>query len=245
VTVMPAPEQAWHELAVELDRQQQFMDMLCRSVIADYVSRGGTVYCARGCSGCCSLVVNCTLTEAVAIAAALDEGQSARVDVYVERFKRLLAGAGDLKEYLRLHRRESGGCPLLAEDGACGIYACRPLSCRALLSTRESRWCEADFASLSPMEKQDFVESLDRDAVAFPMHYLAASRDAGAELENLLSLRLVATFGFSVYGSMPVLLHLAKRHDLARVVTRGRGAVEDLLAATGLDNPLLLQLEGV
>jgi len=189
--------------------------------------------------------VNCTLTEAVTIAAALDEGQSARVDAYVERLKRLLAGAGELKEYLRLHRRESGGCPLLAEDGTCGIYACRPLSCRALLSTRESRWCTADFASLSQAEKQAFVESLDRKVIAFPMHYLAASRDAGAELENLLSMRMAATFGFSAYGSMPVLLHLVKRHDLVRVAAQGRGAMEELLAVTGLDNPLLLQLEGV
>jgi len=235
----------WEKLTGELAAQQPFMEMLTRSLTSDYRSRGGGIFCARGCSGCCTLVVNCTLTEAVTIAAALDEGQSVLVDAYVARLRELVVGAGDLKAYLRIHRHSSGGCPLLERDGACGVYAVRPFSCRALLSTRESRWCSADFASLSPAEKQAFVESLDREAVAFPMHYLAASRDAASGLENRLSVRLAETFGFSVYGNMPVLVHLAKRHDLARVVSTGRDAVEELLARVGLDNPLLLQLEGV
>lgn len=235
----------WEKLTNELATQQQFMEMFTRSLTADYRSRGGGIFCARGCSGCCTLVVNCTLTEAVTIAIALDEERSARVDSYVARLRELLASAGDLKEYLRLHRRETGGCPLLERDGSCGIYSARPLSCRALLATRESRWCSADFAMLSPEDKRAFMESLDRDAVAFPMHYLAASKDAGTGLENRLAIRLAETFGFSVYGNMPVLVHLVKRHDLARVVPAGRGAVADLLVRVGLDNPLLLQLEGV
>jgi len=235
----------WEKLTGELEMQQQFMEMLSRSLTTDYRSRGGDIFCARGCSGCCTLVVNCTLTEAILVAAGLDEGRSARVDAYVARLQRLLDGAGDLKSYLRIHRLSSGGCPLLEEDGSCGIYPSRPLSCRALLSTRESRWCSADFASLSPVEKEAFVESLDREAVAFPMHYLAASRDAGAGLENRLFIRMAETFGFPVYGNMPVLVHLVKRYDLARVVAAGRGAMEELLARVGLDNPLLLQLEGV
>lgn len=238
-------DRIWRELNGELEKRQQFMEMLSRSLTADYLSRGGTIYCARGCSGCCNLVVNCTLTEAVTVASGLDVGQSARVDDYVERLRGLLAGVGDLKEYLRIHRRSSGGCPLLEGDGACGIYESRPLSCRALLSTMESRWCSVDFASLSPEEKRVFVEGLDREAAAFPIHYLAASRDAGAGLENRLSVCMAETFGFSIYGNMPVLVHLVKRHDLALVVSAGRGAVEELLAAVGLDNPLLLQLEGV
>ncbi len=234
----------WEKLTAELASQQQFMEMLTRSLASDYRSRGGDIFCARGCSGCCTLVVNCTLTEAVAIAATLDEGQSSGVDDYVARLRELLADAGDLKGYLRMHRHSSGGCPLLQGDGACGIYAVRPLSCRALLSTRESRWCSADFAALAPDEKRAFVESLDREVVSFPMHYLAASRDAATGLENRLSSRMAEAFGFPVYGNMPVLVHLVKRYDLARVVSAGRGAVAELLGRVGLDNPLLLQLDG-
>lgn len=235
----------WEKLTGELTMQQKFMEMLTRSLTTDYHSRGGGIFCARGCSGCCNLVVNCTMTEAVTIAAGLDEVQSSRVDAYVERLQGLLAGVGDLKGYLGIHRRSSGGCPLLESDAACGIYSVRPFSCRALLSTMESRWCSADFASLSQAEKQAFVESLDREAVAFPMHYLASSRDAGAGLENRLSIRMAETFGFSLYGNMPLLVHLVRRHDLARVAAEGRSAVESLLAAVGLDNPFLLKVDGV
>ncbi|HZV82374.1 MAG TPA: YkgJ family cysteine cluster protein [Geobacteraceae bacterium] len=236
---------SWDGLLVELEKQRQFMDMLTRSLVTGYESRGGRIYCAKGCSGCCSLVVNCALTEAVAVAATLDERQAALVDAYVDRLQGLVAGAADLKEYLRLHRQSSGGCPLLGKDGSCGIYGVRPLSCRALLSTRESRWCSADFAALTHEEKQAFVEGLDREAVAFPMHYLASSRDAGAELENRLSMLTALAFGFSIYGNMPVLVHLVKRHDLARVAAEGRSAVEALLAAAGLDSPLVLQVNGI
>lgn len=233
----------WEELTGELEKQQKFMEMLVRSLTGDYRSRGGEIYCARGCSGCCNLVVNCTLTEAVTIAATLDERQSSLVDAYVARLRELLAGAAELKDYLRIHRHSSGGCPLLERDGSCGVYAVRPLSCRALLATMESRWCSADFAELTPAEKQSFVEGLDREVVAFPMHYLAASQGAGIGLEQQVSRRLGETFGFSAYGNMPVMVHLVMRHDLARVAIAGRRAVLDLLAGVGLDNPLLLQLE--
>ncbi len=234
----------WEGLLAQLQAQRRFMEMLTQSLVSGYGSRG-RIYCAKGCSGCCSLVVNCTLVEAVAIAATLDEGQSALVDAYVARLRGLVTGITDLKEYLRLHRRGSGGCPLLEGDGSCGIYGERPLSCRALLSTRESRWCTVDFAALSPEEKHSFMEGLDREAVAFPSHYLASGRDAGAELENRLSMLMTLSFGFSLSGTMPLLVHLVKRHDLALVAVKGRGAVEELLARRGLDNPLLLHVEGV
>jgi Fe-S-cluster containining protein len=232
----------WEELTGELEKQQTFMEMLTRSLAGDYRAKGGEIYCARGCSGCCTLVVNCTLTEAVTVAATLDERQFSRIDAYVVRLRELLAGVVELKEYLHLHRRSSGGCPLLEGDGSCGVYGARPLSCRALLATMESRWCGADFAELTQAEKQVFVESLDREAVAFPMHYLAASRDAGTGLEHQASRRMGEVLGFSIYGNMPVLVHLVKHHDLARVALAGRSAVAALLAEKGLDNPLLLQL---
>lgn len=234
----------WDRLTSELEQQQHFMEMLTRSLSGDYRSRGGEIYCSRGCNGCCNLVVNCTLTEAVKVAATLDERQFVRVGDYVNRLKELLTGVSELKEYLRLHRRSSGGCPLLEQDGSCGVYAVRPLSCRALLSTMDSRWCGVDFSELTEAEKQAFVERLDRGSVAFPMHYLASSRDAGVGMEQQAFRRMGELLGFSLYGNMPVLVHLVKHHDLAQVAIFGRSTVADLLVSTGLDNPLLLQVEG-
>lgn len=232
----------WGEILGETRKQQQFLDMFAMDRTADYRARGGEIFCAKGCSNCCTLTVNCTLAEALLLADSLDESQSVRVNDYAERLKSMLAGITDLKEYLQLHRREMGGCPLLGAGGACGAYAVRPLSCRALLATRESRWCGVDFAALTPAEKQEFVAGLDRSAVAFPMHYLAATQSAGRELEVQATMLLLKNCGLSIYGNMPVLVHLLQEHDLLEAVAAGRSAVTEVITAAGLDNPLLLEI---
>lgn len=227
----------------DIAQSQQFLDRLTAAQTAEYRSRGGTIHCARGCSNCCSLVVNCAASEALQLAAGLDEVLLERVDGYVERLRQLLEGVSDLREYLRRHRRAAGGCPLLGEEGACAAYGLRPLSCRALLSTRESSWCGTDFGQLSAVERESYLASLDRSAVAFPLHYLAAARDAGRELERQALLAMAGEYGVSLYGNMPVLVHLASRRGLAAALAAGAGAVRRLLQRSGLDQPLLLQLE--
>ena len=224
-------------------QQQQFLDQLTTALAADYFAKGGQIHCGKGCSNCCSLVVNCSFFEAQLLSERLDETLLQRVDRYTERLKPLLGGVTSLKDYLRLHRRESGGCPLLGADGACQAYEIRPLSCRALLATRESRWCGADFAELTAAEKEAFVNSLDRAATAFPLHYLAAAQDAGRELERQSLLKMAGEFGFSLYGNMPVMIHLASRWRLGATVPAGAAATRELLQRAGLDHPLLLQLE--
>lgn len=227
----------------DIEQQQRFLDQYAAALTADYCARGGEIYCAKGCSNCCTLVVNCTAPEALLLAAGLDEALLQRVDRHVERLRELTAGVSELKEYLRRHRREAGGCPLLGADGACEAYALRPFSCRALLATRESRWCGADFALLTSAEKEAFIASLDRSVTAFPLHYLAAAQDAGRELERQALLAMAAAHGFSLYGNLAVLVHLASRHGLAERLAAGSGAVRELLARVGLDQQLLLQLE--
>jgi Fe-S-cluster containining protein len=223
--------------------QQQLLEQLTNSLATAYRAQGGQIYCGKGCSNCCSLVVNCTFFEAQLLAERLDEALLQRVDRYTERLKELLTGVTSLKDYLRRHRQESGGCPLLGADGACRAYGIRPLSCRALLATRESRWCGIDFAELTAAEKEAFVASLDRTVTAFPLHYLAAAQDAGRELERQSLLEMAKESGFSLYGNMPVMVHLAGRWGLAAAVAAGATATRELLQRAGLDHPLLLQLE--
>jgi Fe-S-cluster containining protein len=218
------------------------LDQLTAGAVASYRARGGEIHCRRGCSGCCTLAVNATWPEAHHLADGLDEGQADRLTAYVDRLVGALPGIRDPKGYLALHRRELGACPFLARDGACGVYERRPLSCRALLSTRESSWCAMDFSTLSSGEKQAYMASLDRTAVAFPLHYLALTRDAGENLEQQLLRAMHETCGFSLYGSMPVLVHLARRYRLAGAVAAGSAAVRALLRQAGLDHPLLLSL---
>jgi Fe-S-cluster containining protein len=229
----------------DVSEKHRFLDRLTGALIADYRAKGGQIHCGRGCCNCCSLAVNCTYPEALILAEGLDEDLLRRVDGYANRLKTLMSGVTGLKEYLRLHRSDSGGCPLLGADGACRAYGLRPLSCRALLATRESRWCGADFSAISPAEKEEFIASLDRTVTAFPLHYLASAQDAGRELERQTLLAMVAEQGFSIYGTMPVLVHLAARHGLTTAVAGGVMAVRELLVRTGLDSPLLLQIEEV
>jgi len=227
------------ELCDEVRILQERFDGAIRRWIDGYAEGGGRIHCGRGCSACCSLTVNCTFTEAVRAADAISDLQAAAVAEHVARLRQLLPRARDLTDWLRLHRREAGYCPLLGRDGDCGAYAVRPFSCRALLATRESRWCGADFSELSSEEKRGFVESLDRSVVAFPMHYVAATRDLGEELEQRAALALMARFSFSLYGSFPVLVHLEREHRLSDLLPQGADAVRHLLEREGLFHPFL------
>jgi Fe-S-cluster containining protein len=235
-------EDHWQELTRDLATQQTFMDMFTRSWIDSYQEQGGRIYCAKGCSACCTLTVNCTLAEAVAIAGVLSEAQAERVSQYVARLIDKVEHLTDLKEYLRVHRRDMGGCPLLDEAGACGVYATRPFSCRALLSTRESYWCGADFSSLSDDEKKEFIEGLDLGVTAFPMHYVASTQEAGQDLEKGGEKRMKERFGFSLYGNMPVLVDLVRNHGLADACSSGHEAALRIIEATGTGHPLLLDV---
>jgi Fe-S-cluster containining protein len=232
----------WEKILAEVERLQRFMDMLCASAAADYTSQGGAVFCGKGCSCCCNLAVNCTAAEALLIARALDEEQQEKLEIYIENLKKRVVEAADLKGYLRLHRKELRGCPFLV-DGSCGVYSVRPFSCRALLSTKESHWCAADFSEVTSTEKMAFIESLDRAAVAFPMHYLASTQDTGQKLEAQSSLQMATEFGFSLYGSMPVLVYLFTKDILGDSFGNGADTVLAVAAHAGLDNPFLLQVE--
>jgi Fe-S-cluster containining protein len=236
------PDIKLDNILAEVESMQRFMDMFCTTASADYCAENGEIFCAKGCSSCCTLAVNCTAGEALLIAAALTAEQKAALAGYAKKLANKLGGLSDMKSYLRLHRKELAGCPFL-EDGICGVYAVRPISCRALLATKESHWCGVDFSELSSSDKLAFMESLDRKAVAFPMHYLASSQDAGQQLEAQTSLQMLKEFGFSLYGNMPVLVYLFTAYDLSESFAKGADSVLAVAVSAGLDSPFLLQVE--
>ena len=234
----------WNNLQEELAIQRECLDMMSAAWVADYRSHGGSIFCGRGCRECCSLTVNCTLTEAVALAPLLSDSQAQAVAEYAIRLGGMMTPVTDLKEYLRMQRRDMGWCPLLEADGACGIYAQRPLSCRALLSTKESFYCGVDFADLSSEEKQTYVESLDRTVTDFPLHYVASTRETGGEMEARSLTLMRQKFGFSLYGNMPVLVYLVREKGLAEAALVGREAVEAVAVQAGLAHPFLADFGG-
>ena len=175
------------------------------------------------------------------LADGLDGRQGQAVACYAEQLRGCMDGVHDLKGYLQLQRR-MGQCPLLDGDGACGVYLLRPLTCRSLLSTAESVWCGVDFSTRAPEEKQSYLDSLDRSAVEFPLHYAASPRETGRDLESRALALMRQRFGVSVYGTLPVLIHLVRGHGLATAVAGGAAAVAALLADSGFAHPFLVEV---
>lgn len=209
------------DLFEELQQRQLFLDQFCSAWSSEYRQRGGTVYCGKGCSGCCTLVVNCTLFEALPIAAACSASQQQQLQELAPRLKSTADSCGSLKEWLSAYRSQLGPCPFLAPDGSCSVYHVRPLSCRSLLATCSPDWCTTDFSSLSSEEKQSFMAGLDRSAVAFPTHYAATTQETGRELEEATLRQMESIYGFSLVGCLPWLVWLEQEHRISKLLAAG------------------------
>jgi len=233
----------WQPLIDAVREQQAIFDREITSWADRYRRAGGKLFCDKGCSNCCTLAVNCTFPEALRISANLSEPRAARVREHASRLLTHVREVTDLKSYLRLHRQKIGSCPFLDDAGSCGIYRERPFSCRALLSTRESRWCGLDFARLSSDEKRAFVESLDRSVTSFPLHYVAATQEQGQALETEAAENMASRFGFSLYGNLPYLVHLERELQLSKIIPQGFEITMSFLDQNGLLNPFLLTLD--
>lgn len=233
----------WTELLAALDGRRRLLDKLSAKSCA---GQNGTfsIYCGKGCSNCCSLAVNCSFPEAVAIAQTLSPDQRQRLAAKLPVLRQLSQQAESLVQFLRQFRQQFGGCPFLTSDGSCAIYPLRPFSCRALLSTRNHSWCAVDFADLHPQEKEAFLSSLDPEVVAFPTHYLAASQELGLEFEASSMAALRDVFGVALSGSLLYQVCLEIDYRLSEVVAQGFDETRSFLEQRQLNLPFLLQLQG-
>lgn len=223
----------------EVRQKQLFFDQFCDAWRSEYRLRGGTIHCDRGCSGCCSLVVNCTGPEAALVANRLTPAQMSRLQSQIPLIQACANRAVSLKEWLSSYRRQAGPCPFLEQDGSCGVYQIRPLSCRALLATQGPHWCTTDFATLTAAEKQLFIENLDRSAVAFPTHYAATMQEMGQELELAILSEMERHYGYSLLGNLPWLVWLIREHGAETLLATGAVPVQRLLTAQGGFSPYL------
>lgn len=216
------------------------MDKFVDQWLADYRARGKGIFCRAGCAGCCRLAVHATFPEAASIAGQLSQEQTARLSAYIGRLQRAIATVTDLKSYLQSHRLAVGPCPFLDAQGQCSIYPVRPLSCRALLSTRPAEWCTVDFADLDRWDRQAYEQGLDRQVVAWPTHFVAATQDYGRELENQLLESMSQQQGWALAGNLAAMVWLERRHQLSRRSRLTKQDVRAIRAAEGLGHDFLL-----
>ncbi len=204
---------------------------------------GVHLWCRSGCANCCTLAVNATLPEALAIASRLDTVQQERLAATVTRISSHARQSADARVFLAGYRRAVGPCPFLDDTGNCGIYPRRPLACRALFATRPPDWCGINLAELPEIERRTFLASLDRATVAFPSHYAAAPRELAADDERGLLLAMVRHAGFAVTGNLALLVWLSGQAGAAAAVAGGADAFLAYLASGHLDRPFLVQLD--
>jgi len=221
-------------------KQHDKIDKFTSRWLAKYRQAGRTIYCRDRCAGCCHLAVHATWPEAVAVTGHLSAQQSRQLAEYVERLQDALPELTDLKSYLKRHRLALGPCPFLDATGSCSIYPVRPLACRALLSTRSAAWCTVDFSALDQWDKQAYESSLDRQVVAWPTHYVAATQDIAKELERDLLASMRRRAGWALSGNFAVMVWLAVNNHLNGPEHKTTEQLRALLETYRLDNRLLL-----
>jgi Fe-S-cluster containining protein len=232
-----------HEILTVLARQRQAE--LDAAIAAWHQAEGARtrLWCGPGCGNCCTLAVNATLPEALAIAAALSAGVREQLADFVARLRTHAGGAADARAFLAGYRQSVGACPFLDATQNCGIYAVRPLACRALLATRPPDWCGVNLAELPELERQAFLAGLDRTVVAFPTHYAAAPQQLAAAGERTLLLATVRHLGCAVSGNLPLIVWLCGRADFGAALDSGAVALPPLLTRLGVDRPFLMQID--
>lgn len=143
------------------------------------------IACRRGCSHCCRSIVTVSAPEVLRIAAEIRKQGPEAVAVVLERAR--TRGKRTAEELLR----DKLDCTLLV-DGACSVYAVRPLSCRQLfsLSAEACRQAIEEGTSdvpllLPPMQLGELVRTM-----LFAAMRAEGMTEIGYELTEALSVAL-------------------------------------------------------
>jgi len=200
------------------------------------------LWCGPGCGNCCNLTVNTTFPEAMALASVLSGDQQRRLNETVAKLLEHARQATDSRAFLAGYRAAVGPCPFLDATANCAVYPARPLSCRALVATRPPDWCGVNLGKLDAIERDAFLDSLDRDVVAWPTHYAATPQELAAATERGLVFAMFRTHGFGVTGTLPLLTHLAGQTAAMAALAAGAAALRAYLTDHGFAHPFLVQI---
>ena len=231
----------WEGLKEVIKNEAVSLDSLIAEWLKTRATTGKRIFCAAGCSNCCTLFVQSSLIEALLVAAELDAAQLYKLQEYVLLQRKSLTGVSDFLTILRKQRQEIGPCPFLDNSDRCSIYAQRPLACRALLSTKPAEWCSVDFSTLDPLEKRLYLESLERPVVAFPVHYVAAIQNSAQSVEARLLIQMEDQLGAAISGNFPLLVYLAYTTNLPSRIKENHAQCLQILQSNPFFHPLLIQ----
>lgn len=156
-TKMSVPQGETH-IRQLLPAAQAFADAVVGAAINVSESRGEKISCKKGCGACCRQLVPIAETEARHIREVIEALPEPRRSEIRSRFadaRQRLETAGLLEKLQQPSRQWEAGesasfglqyfaqgipCPFL-EDGACSIYADRPIACREYLVTSPAENC--------------------------------------------------------------------------------------------------------
>ena len=204
---------------------------------------GVRLWCGPGCGNCCTLAVNATYPEALAIAATLTAQQQERVAASAASIITHARQSPDARSFLAGYRQAVGPCPFLDNSGNCSVYPVRPLACRALLATRPPDWCGVNLGELPAFERDAFLASLDRTVVAYPTHYAAEPQELAAAFERGLLFAMLRSNGFALSGILPLLVWSSVEPGFDATLADSSAALRAYLAARHVDRPFLVQIE--
>ncbi len=162
------------------------------------------IACRAGCASCCRIEVAVSSSEALLLHRAI---QALPADARSRIVEKLQEAAP------RLNGLDAGGrrqlnlpCPLLTDEGSCGVYAARPLACRSHVSF-DLAACLADAADPATPVPIPTSKTLTqhRDAIR-PRH---------RDLEQAIG---VATGRYELVKSLHILM---SRADAAHRIARG------------------------
>lgn len=230
-----------HHLTASLAAKRQHFDRQLKAILHSAEEEKFTIYCREGCGNCCRLAVNCSFPEAADIAQQLTAQQQSALTACIPRLQMLARNATDLKNFLQFYREQMKGCPFLTSTKqSCSIYNIRPLSCRALLSTRPSDWCGVDFSNLHPLEKKAYLSSLNPEIVSFPTHYLKHAQELGSELETTTLAEMGEHYGVNLGGSLIYQVWLELEYNLSEWLEKNSEKARKIIRREEQNQPFLL-----
>ena len=179
------------------------------------------IRCGQGCSACCRGLFDITLLDAALLQQGFAQLRPAVRKGVLERARRRLPELerrwpGFSHPYLLNHlpdeewtsmpEDDMTPCPLLGEEGACLLYADRPMGCRLHglpqvdLSGEvfEESWCNRNFPGTDPLARDDlrweFRRLFEREIVLFRRFTRQLTGTVHRELDTFIPTALLIDF---------------------------------------------------